>query len=194
MCVRVGKIVALWPPIVAFAVAGFEHSIANMAIVGLGVMHGGSSVGLCLYNNLLPVTLGNILGGAVFVGAVLYFLYIYEDDVMTQHKLAGVVVDEHMATKAMIAESKLTATRAESVLSRRKLETLEQADTASTAERQSIEGRLSMTLSPMQYPQRTLQLQREPSVSARVKADEDLPRQSRDFSGTAQTTAPDTMV
>ena len=131
-CVRTGKIIALWPPIVAFAVAGFEHSIANMAILGLGVMHGGGGgVGVCLYNNLLPVTIGNILGGSVFVGAMLYFLYIYEDDVMTQHQLAGVVVDEHMATQSEIAQRKL-ASRTDVLLTRRntKMGTIEQRTTS----------------------------------------------------------------
>jgi hypothetical protein len=73
-------------------------------------MHGGanSGVGLCLYNNLLPVTLGNILGGCFFCGAAIYFLYLYEDDVMASHRAAGAAVDEVMNKRAEVADRKIS--------------------------------------------------------------------------------------
>lgn len=64
-----GRLLALWWPVMAFVVMGFEHSIANMFYIPLGMMQGAN---ISLYNlfidNLLPATLGNIIGGAFFVG------------------------------------------------------------------------------------------------------------------------------
>lgn len=70
------KIVALWFPIMAFVAIGFEHSVANMFFIPLGMLNGAQvSVGQFLWRNLLPVTLGNIIGGAGFVGGVYWWLY-----------------------------------------------------------------------------------------------------------------------
>ncbi|MBN1484596.1 MAG: formate/nitrite transporter family protein [Chloroflexia bacterium] len=71
-----GKILAIWWPIMAFVALGFEHSVANMFFIPLGMFNGANvSVGEFLINNLLPVTLGNIVGGAGFVGAIYWWLY-----------------------------------------------------------------------------------------------------------------------
>ncbi|MGC9371840.1 MAG: formate/nitrite transporter family protein [Thermovirgaceae bacterium] len=85
----VGKIFAIFFPIMTFVASGFEHSIANMYFMGLGMFLKGSdavvsasgiapeklaNVDLGGYlHNLIPVTLGNIVGGVLFV-AVFYFL------------------------------------------------------------------------------------------------------------------------
>lgn len=85
-----GKIIGLFYPIVVFVVCGFEHSIANMFYgpTGLFAMGRpeyaalvlGEAKGLTWGNffikNLVPVTLGNIVGGAVFVGAAYWFVYL----------------------------------------------------------------------------------------------------------------------
>ncbi len=71
-----GKILAVWFPIMAFVGLGFEHSVANMFFIPNGMLHGaGVSVGQFLLRNLLPVTLGNIVGGAFFVGFLNWWLY-----------------------------------------------------------------------------------------------------------------------
>ena len=87
------RILAIVPPIGAFVAAGFEHSIANMYFVPLGVLIAGfdpafvGTLGLerqaqaltwgsFLLRNLLPVTIGNVIGGMVFVGAVYWFVYL----------------------------------------------------------------------------------------------------------------------
>jgi nitrite transporter NirC len=59
----------------AFIGAGFEHSIANMTLLGVALFqpHGEAITWAGYLNNLVPVTLGNIVGGAVFVGG-LYWL------------------------------------------------------------------------------------------------------------------------
>jgi formate transporter len=82
------KIFAVIFPISAFVAAGFEHSIANMYFIPLGLMLkdritvGGAEnlswLGLC--SNLFPVTLGNIVGGSVMVALVYYFVYRHRAD------------------------------------------------------------------------------------------------------------------
>eukprot|EP00038_Savillea_parva_P015686 m.14719 g.14719 ORF g.14719 m.14719 type:complete len:153 (+) comp3187_c0_seq1:123-581(+) len=65
------KIVAVWWPVFAFTAIGFEHSIANMFYVDIGLFEGADKTfGAFLLNNLVPVTLGNFVGGAVFLGLV----------------------------------------------------------------------------------------------------------------------------
>jgi len=73
----VGKFVAILLPISAFVALGFEHSVANMYLIPIGMLAGadGVTVGSFL-GNLLPVTLGNIVGGAGFVALVYWVVYL----------------------------------------------------------------------------------------------------------------------
>ena len=87
------KILAIVPPISAFVAAGFEHSIANLYFVpaalliatfdpgfaasrGLEQQAAALSLPGFLSRNLLPVTIGNLIGGALLVGAVYWFVYL----------------------------------------------------------------------------------------------------------------------
>jgi formate transporter len=87
------KIVAIIPPITAFVASGFEHSIANMYFIPIGLfvrddVHIIERVGQpaeqfanltwagFFIRNLFPVTLGNMVGGAVMVAAVYWFVYL----------------------------------------------------------------------------------------------------------------------
>jgi len=72
----VGKIVAMWLPILTFFAQGFEHSIVNMFVIPVGMMFGAPvSIGNWLLWNQLPVTIGNIISGALFTGLALYATY-----------------------------------------------------------------------------------------------------------------------
>jgi formate transporter FocA len=92
------RILAVVPPIAAFVTIGFEHSIANMFFIPVALLiKAGApaefweSIGQLpdaypdlgwrgfLWTNLLPVTLGNILGGALLVGIVYWFVYLRAD-------------------------------------------------------------------------------------------------------------------
>jgi len=76
----IGKIWGVWFPIMAFVTLGFEHSIANMFFIPLGIFYGAQVTwGQFLAVNLIPVTLGNIIGGAFFVGAMYWYIYVRED-------------------------------------------------------------------------------------------------------------------
>ncbi len=71
-----GRISGIWWPVMAFVTIGFEHSIANMFYVPTGIMHGAQvSWTAFLLDNLIPATLGNIVGGAFFVGCIYAYLY-----------------------------------------------------------------------------------------------------------------------
>ncbi len=73
-----GKILAILFPITAFVAGGFEHCVANMYFVPMGLLLDARGVTWSgfLAGNLLPVTLGNILGGAGLVGLVYWFVYV----------------------------------------------------------------------------------------------------------------------
>jgi formate transporter len=88
------KILAIIFPITAFVALGFEHSIANMYFIPAGIVAKGlpqvlqameakgsvpdlSNLNLAGFlKNIIPVTLGNIVGGGVFIGAIYWFVYL----------------------------------------------------------------------------------------------------------------------
>lgn len=94
------RILAIIPPISAFVAAGFEHSIANMYFIPIALFikdfapesfwklsavadagktaasYANLTWGTFLINNLLPVTIGNIIGGGFMVGLVYWFVYL----------------------------------------------------------------------------------------------------------------------
>lgn len=71
-----GKVVAMWLPIMTFFAHGYEHSIVNMFVIPAGMFfHAPVSVGKWWWWNQVPVTLGNIVSGALFTGALLYVTY-----------------------------------------------------------------------------------------------------------------------
>jgi formate transporter len=89
------KILAILFPITAFVAAGFEHSVANMYFIPMGLFvkdlagadfwaaigatandFGSLTWGAFFIKNLLPVTIGNIIGGAGFVGLVYWYIYL----------------------------------------------------------------------------------------------------------------------
>ncbi|MCL5935139.1 MAG: formate/nitrite transporter family protein [Firmicutes bacterium] len=90
------KVLAIIFPVTAFVASGFEHSIANMYFVPFalllktqpealaafakafpGVDLAPLTLGNFLVNNLIPVTIGNIIGGSVFVGLAYWFVYLH---------------------------------------------------------------------------------------------------------------------
>lgn len=69
------KFLACLIPVGTFVALGFEHSIANMFFIPAGMMEGANVDFWGLMHNLIPVTLGNIVGGALLVGALFYRLH-----------------------------------------------------------------------------------------------------------------------
>jgi formate/nitrite transporter len=145
------KILAIIFPITAFVALGFEHCVANMYFVPAGlvikndpdllarvmVLDNGSlnvdnlSVASFLMGNLLPVTLGNLIGGGFFVGAVYWFVYLRRvaiepvrrlmtlgppsvvpnttvaqaTEIMMKHKSSSVLVGKLGEAQGIVAES-----------------------------------------------------------------------------------------
>lgn len=81
-----GKILAIFGPIMLFVLCGFEHSVANMYYGPAGIFMAikneiGASLNMdaFLINNLLPVTIGNIIGGAGLIGCGFFLAYPHQD-------------------------------------------------------------------------------------------------------------------
>lgn len=71
-----GKILGIWFPIMAFVAMGFEHCVANMFFIPTAIFYGADiSWSSFFIQNLLPVTIGNIIGGSLLVGSAYWFLY-----------------------------------------------------------------------------------------------------------------------
>ena len=93
-----GKLLAIFFPIWLFITSGFEHSVANMYYISAGIMAKSNPEWVAqaiqlgaspekinglgwesfLINNLVPVTLGNIVGGSIFVGIAYWLSYLYK--------------------------------------------------------------------------------------------------------------------
>lgn len=91
-----GKIFAIWFPIFAFVIGGFEHIVANMYYIPTGMLAATNPAYVAkaeelygitaeqleslnmsgLIQNFIPVTIGNILGGMLFIGCMLYFINV----------------------------------------------------------------------------------------------------------------------
>lgn len=72
----VGKIVAMWLPILTFFAQGYEHSIVNMFVIPTGRLFGAPvSLSQWWMWNQIPVTLGNIVSGVLLTGLALYVTY-----------------------------------------------------------------------------------------------------------------------
>ncbi|MFH1245931.1 MAG: formate/nitrite transporter family protein [Candidatus Omnitrophota bacterium] len=85
----VGKIFSCFFPIMAFIACGFEHCVANMYFIPFGIFlkssgqivpQGIDLTSLTWHNfflkNLIPVSIGNIIGGAIFVGLLYWMVYV----------------------------------------------------------------------------------------------------------------------
>ncbi|RLD63923.1 MAG: formate/nitrite transporter family protein [Bacteroidetes bacterium] len=90
-----GKILAIFFPIMAFVTSGFEHIVANMYFIPAGIFSkhfdkaieasgkapevlAGLNWGSMITQNFITVTLGNIVGGAIFCGCVYWWIYVRE--------------------------------------------------------------------------------------------------------------------
>lgn len=115
-----GKILALWFPITGFVAAGLDHCIANQFLIPVGMMlmaknesyvGDGKSITVAhlLFRALLPATIGNLIGGGIFIGAVYWFVFdslhrgtsfrnrIFRD-IMATNPVSGTVAAQTNAT------------------------------------------------------------------------------------------------
>jgi len=71
-----GKILCILFPISAFVALGFEHSVANMFLIPIGMLAGGTIDLGGFFGNLVVVTLGNLVGGGGLVALVYWLVYL----------------------------------------------------------------------------------------------------------------------
>lgn len=71
-----GRILAMWFPVMIFVLIGFQHFVANMFIIPAGIWAGAPVTWGQFFFNMVPVFLGNVVGGFLFVGAS--YLYAYK--------------------------------------------------------------------------------------------------------------------
>ena len=88
----VSKIVAIWWPTATFVALGLDHVIANMYFIPIAIWNGHPqiSVGYYIWKSMIPTTIGNILGGGIFVGTAYWYLYLTgEGDVEVDFNLGS---------------------------------------------------------------------------------------------------------
>lgn len=75
-----GKILGCWFPIMAFVALGMEHIVVNMFFITTGMALGAPISGIdMVFWDFLPVTIGNLIGGGIFVGSLLYFTHAQKE-------------------------------------------------------------------------------------------------------------------
>ncbi len=70
-----GKILSLWLPVSVFVISGYEHCVANMFFIPVSTFLGADISIAALFSNLIPVTLGNIVGGSIIVPVMYYIIH-----------------------------------------------------------------------------------------------------------------------
>ena len=83
-----GKAIAIAFPISAFVALGFEHCIANFYLLPIGMLSGAQVTFADVLANIVPVTLGNTLGGVLVAGAY-YLVYLGHTQSQDRHRAAG---------------------------------------------------------------------------------------------------------
>ncbi len=71
-----GKILSAVLPVFLFVLSGFEHCVANMFILPLSSLLGSDITVLQMFENLIPVTIGNIIGGGIIIPFSYYFIFV----------------------------------------------------------------------------------------------------------------------
>jgi formate/nitrite transporter len=94
------KIIGIWWPSFAFISLGFDHVVANMFFVPMGIWQGAPkiTVGLYVWKGIIPALIGNLIGGALFVGGYYWYQYLQDQSLIVvdglpyQDPTSGLVV------------------------------------------------------------------------------------------------------
>jgi formate transporter len=80
-----GKMLGIWFPIMAFVTIGFQHVVANMFVIPAAIF-AGKATWAEYFTNFVPVFLGNIVGGAIFVAGIYWFAFLRQEKVVQEQK------------------------------------------------------------------------------------------------------------
>ncbi|QRV83154.1 formate/nitrite transporter family protein [Ceratobasidium sp. AG-Ba] len=69
-----GKIMAIWFPVVVFVISGYEHCVANMFFLSVGLLYGAPTTIARLWFNQSAALVGNMVGGAIVIGLTLHLM------------------------------------------------------------------------------------------------------------------------
>lgn len=83
-----GKILGIWFPTMAFVAIGFQHVVANMFLIPAAIFAGSLTWG-DYFHNFVPVWLGNLTGGAIFVSGIYFMAYLKKTQEAAQVKPAA---------------------------------------------------------------------------------------------------------
>lgn len=90
----ISKILSVYLPVLTFIASGYEHSVANMFFFSISAFEGTSaSYGTFVWKNLIPSTIGNLIGGGIFVGGLCYYLYAFGEAEHLKAKTPTVKID-----------------------------------------------------------------------------------------------------
>lgn len=105
------KLILIFWMLFAFIASGYEHSIANMTVLGMALLLPGHPETITLagwFHNMIPVTLGNMVGGGVFVGALYWFISPYKSKLQREEPVESATA----ATNALAAPAAATVVEA----------------------------------------------------------------------------------
>lgn len=78
----IGKCIGIWIPVMLFVTLGYEHSIANMFFIPTAIYSGADITwSAFIVQNLMPATIGNLIGGAGIVGFIYWYVYLNEKQI-----------------------------------------------------------------------------------------------------------------
>lgn len=104
----IGKCIGIWIPVMIFVVMGYEHSIANMFFIPAAIYSGADITwGAFISKNLIPATLGNIVGGMVLVGTVYWYLFLQHQE-KNSNQNSNQNNNQKSAVKVIVQKSELT--------------------------------------------------------------------------------------
>jgi formate/nitrite transporter len=102
----IGKVIAMWLPIMTFFAHGYEHSIVNMFLIPTGMLLGAPvSLGQWWIWNQIPVTLGNFVSGALLTGLLLYVTNMPRKSATMEIPLAGEEIAQVRIVAGQAAEA-----------------------------------------------------------------------------------------
>ncbi|KAJ5683576.1 formate/nitrite transporter family protein [Penicillium macrosclerotiorum] len=110
------KIIGIWLPIFAFVSLGFDHVVANMTFIPLGIWVGTPdiTVGLYVWKGIIPTLIGNILGGALFCGTYYWYMYLLDLNSLPISSIGGLKRNAGSSTTVSAKEGDIEAALADS--------------------------------------------------------------------------------